>query len=286
MFRICGFQLKSAFRSPRVYIAIFAGIAIQIISLMPLLEFSKSISKPLCIFESIIYSNSDLYAPFASFLAVLLLVSDIPFSTQSETYTLLRVSRKRWVAGKSLYLFCICVIYYAVTNLFGAIFISENAYMGNLWSMPLYSLTKDASSALTIEYNVYFPYGYILHNLSPAVAALLTYLLSVAYGTFMSLLVFYLNLKLSRALSYAATMFVHIISYTFSALSVSTKKINLSLFSNSLLMYHDIGAGSDEGFNTIPESFMIYTAIICLMLCMIIRAIRSFDFKISVGGKQ
>lgn len=286
MFRICSFQLKSAFCSPRVYLAFFAGIAIQIVSLMPLLEFSKAISSPLCIFESVVYSNCDVFAPVASFLAFLLLVSDIPFSTQNETYTLLRVSKKKWVAGKSIYLFLICAIYYLITNLAGAAFISECAYMGNFWSMPLYSLTKDTSMALTAAYNVYFSYGYILHNLSPASAAVLTYFLSVAYGTLMSLLVFCLNMSFSRALSYAGTMIFHIVSYTLTAISVTAERINLSLFSNSLLMYHNIGKGSNETYNSIPESFLIFTVIICLLFVMIVRAVRKYDFKITIGGKQ
>ena len=68
----------------------------------------------------------------------------------------------------------------------------------------------------------------------------------------LSLLVFWLNLKISRILSYAAVMLVHIVSYTLTALSVTPDRINLSLFSNSLLMFHNIGAGLDERYNSIP----------------------------------
>lgn len=286
MFKICRFQLKNTFCSPRVYLAFFLGITIQIISLMPFFEFAKAIGNPLCIFESVVYSNCDVFAPVASFLAFLLLVSDIPFSTQNEAYTLLRVSKTRWAAGKSIYLFLICSIYYLITNLAGAAFISECAYIGNFWSMPLYSLTKDTNSVLTASYNVYFPYGYILHNLSPISAAALIYILSVTYGTLMSLLVFCLNMKFSRVLSYAGTMIVHIVSYTLTAVSVSAERINLSLFSNSLLMYHNVGKGSNEVYNTIPKSFLIFAGIICLLFVIIVRSIRKYDFQITAGGKK
>ena len=134
MFRVCSHQLKISLCSPRIYIAVFAGIVIQIVSLISFLDFSKTIGKPLCVFESITYSNCDLYAPVALFLAVLVLVSDIPFTSQSETYTLLRISRKKWIAGKAMYLVCICAIYYLIVYAAGALFIAENAYGGNLWS--------------------------------------------------------------------------------------------------------------------------------------------------------
>ena len=70
MFRVCSHQLKISLCSPRIYIAVFAGIVIQIVSLISFLDFSKTIGKPLCVFESITYSNCDLYAPVALFLAV------------------------------------------------------------------------------------------------------------------------------------------------------------------------------------------------------------------------
>lgn len=171
MFRVCSHQLKISLCSPRIYIAVFAGIVIQIVSLISFLDFSKTIGKPLCVFESITYSNCDLYAPVALFLAVLVLVSDIPFTSQSETYTLLRISRKKWIAGKVLYLVSICAIYYLIVYAAGALFIAENAYGGNLWSEPLYIIANDTTSALSLSSNVYFPYAYILNNLTPYFAA-------------------------------------------------------------------------------------------------------------------
>ena len=63
-------------------------------------------------------------------------------------------------------------------------------------------------------------------------------------------------------------------------------RINLSLFSNSLLMFHNIGAGSDERYNSIPQTVIIYGVIIGLLVLMILHAIKRYDFKITVGGKQ
>ena len=49
MFRVCSHQLKISLCSPRIYIAVFAGIVIQIVSLISFLDFSKTIGKPLCV---------------------------------------------------------------------------------------------------------------------------------------------------------------------------------------------------------------------------------------------
>ena len=79
------------------------------------------------------------------------MVSDIPFSSQNETYTLLRVSRKTWVAGKVLYLLGISAVYYLVLFIAGALFISENAFVANIWSLPLTVLVQNQAPELAWE---------------------------------------------------------------------------------------------------------------------------------------
>ena len=90
MFKICAHQFRQAFFSPRLYLALILGCTIQIISVFPLLDFSKAMGEPLGIFEAFIYFNTDTYTATCAFLGAVLMVSDIPFSSQNETYTLLR----------------------------------------------------------------------------------------------------------------------------------------------------------------------------------------------------
>lgn len=157
MFKICAHQFRQAFFSPRLYLALILGCTIQIISAFPLLDFSKAMGEPLGIFEAFIYFNTDTYTSTCAFLGAVLMVSDIPFSSQNETYTLLRVSRKTWVAGKVLYLLGISAVYYFVLFIAGALFIAENAFAANVWSLPLTVLVQNRAPELAWEYQVSFP---------------------------------------------------------------------------------------------------------------------------------
>ena len=47
MFKICAHQFRRAFFSPRLYLALILGCTIQIISVFPLLDFSKAMGEPL-----------------------------------------------------------------------------------------------------------------------------------------------------------------------------------------------------------------------------------------------
>lgn len=58
MFKICAHQFRQAFFSPRLYLALILGCTIQIISVFPLLDFSKAMGEPLGIFEAFIYFSS------------------------------------------------------------------------------------------------------------------------------------------------------------------------------------------------------------------------------------
>lgn len=286
MFKICAHQFKLTLSSPRTYIALFLGCVIQIISAIPLLEFSTALGRPLCIFDSFIYFNCDIFTAAAAFLGIVLLVSDIPFSSENETYTLLRVSRRQWVLGKALYLLCACAAYYLIVMAVGMLYIAENAYVGNFWSEPLYFLVKNPNSQIATDYSMYFPYSHVL-LLTPLWAAAASFGLSVAYSFVMSLFIFWFNLKLPRVIGYVFAIMIHVIGYLLTAVFLSLFYVKFSLFGNSLLMYHEIGGYENSKlFTSLPQSFLIYCICGVVLLYLVTRAIRKFDFKITVGTKQ
>ena len=286
MFKICAHQFKLTLSAPRTYIALFFGCVIQIISAMPLLEFSAALDRPLCIFDSFIYFNCDIFTATAAFLGIILFVSDIPFSSENETYTLLRVSRRQWVFGKVLYLLCACTAYYLIVMAAGMLYIAENAYMANFWSEPIYFLVKNPNAQLATDFSMYFPYSHVL-LLTPLWAAAASFGLSVAYSFVMSLFIFWLNLRLPRVISYAFAIMIHVVGYILTAVFLSLFYVKFSLFGNSLLMYHQIkDYENSKVFATLPQSFLIYIVCGVILLYFITRAIRKYDFKITVGTKQ
>lgn len=286
MFKICAHQFRQAFLSPRLYLALLLGCAIQIISVFPLLDFSKAMGQPLGIFEAFIYFNTDTYTATCAFLGAILMVSNIPFSSQNETYTLLRISRKTWVSGKILYLLGISAFYYLVLFAAGVLFISENAFAANIWSLPLTAIAQNQAPELAWEYQVSFPYGYLM-TLSPIMACAASYLLSVCYTFVMSLIIFWLNLRISKVFSYLAAAMVHVVGYILTVGFMTAFYRRFSLLANSLLMYHNIsGSEAESIYLTLPQSFLVYVAAAILLTILILDAIHIYDFRITVGTRQ
>jgi len=283
IYKIFKHQILNSLSSPRIYIGLIIGCVSQILSVIGLYDFSLALNKPLGLFEGFIYLNCDTYTSVVVFLGLLLFISDIPFTSPSETYLLLRTSKRKWVVGKILYLLIGTIIYYFIVMIAGVVYIFSNAFMGNIWSDPLRLLVTGYASNIASTYNVYFPYQHII-QLSPYTAALSCFGLSTAYGFVMSLLVFILNLNFSRAISYAGTMVFHIVSYAFAALIPLNTARKYSLLGNSLIMYHDIGHYfNDNTLPTITESLIMYTLLITAITILMLRCIRKYDFKISMG---
>lgn len=282
MFKICRHQLRMALASPRFYIALFMGCAIHIVGLMPLLEYAQGIGKPLCVLEGFVYFNCERYTISAAFLCIVFLISDIPFSSENETYTLIRVSRKKWMAGKVLYLLCACVLFYLVVLLAGIVFLSADAYVGNFWSEPVYYLSRGMGIG---EYSAYFPYPQIL-LLSPLQAVITVFALNVAYGLTMSLFLFFCNLKLPKTLGYAVTMLLHAVFYMILSAFQSSYYARYSLLGNSLLMYHSIGGQYRELLPPLSQSFLVFGVTIGVLIILVFVGIRKYDFRITVGAKQ
>ncbi len=276
-------QLVYALSSPRVYIGLIIGCVSQILSVMPLYDYSLAIGKPMGIVEGYIYWNCDTYTSVVAFLGLLLFISDVPFTSSSETYILLRSTRYKWVLGKMLYLFVATVIYYFLVMVSGAVYLFQNAFIGNVWSEPLRYLVTGSTAEVASAYNVYFPYPYIL-KLSPYLAAFSCLGLSTAYGYVMSLLVFFLNFHFPRTLAYAGTMVFHTISYALTALLPGNGIKKYSLLGNSLILYHDIG-GYLTGSNmpTILESLIVFLLATVIMFILILYCIRNYNFNIANG---
>lgn len=287
MFRICVRQLRNLVFSARFYVALVIGISMQFVSIMPLLSFSQAIEKPLCIWDSFIYFNCDDYTASTAFLGLILLVSDIPFSSSNETYDLLRTSRQKWMMGKVTYLACVSLLYYLVISISGMLYIGGSAFGGNVWSDPLRILTQDTSGVLSLDFGVYFPYRIVLSTLTPLHSYLLSLFLSAAYGFVCCLLLFWLNLILPRSLGFFLTIVSHIIGYTFSTIVVTSTLTKISLFGNSLLMYHTFDSSREKPFYlSTSQSFCLFGFVALGLFMLLSIYIRQYDFKITAGENR
>ena len=287
MFKICKYQLKQGLLSTRTYIALLIGITIEIVNIMPLLEFSKVLGEPLNIFDAFLYFNCNGFNAAIVFLGLIILVSDIPFTAHTENYILLRTTKKKWVLGKIMYLLVMCIFYYIVLFLVGWLFTSDNIYIGNFWSQPIYQLSKDQNFMFQTEYNVNFQYNYLLTSFTPVIATVLSATLSICYGFIMSLFIFLMNLLFPRILGYFYSMLLHILNYMLIFIFTTHNFVKYSILGNNILIYHNFEGNKIGKYAlTISQSYLLNIVIVIILIFFIIKSTYKYDFKTVVGVKN
>lgn len=286
MFKICRRQFAQSLLSPRFYIALLIGITIQSLNILPLLNYAEAINEPINLLDGFLLSNTDIFSLAASSLGIIIFVSDIPFTSQNETYILLRTTRIDWVAGKILYLVCACTVYYLIVFFMGAIIMAGNAYISNIWSQPLYLLASDASGTLQSRVGLSFP-GYIMTAYQPYPAFVLCFMYSIAYAFILSLVTFLLNLKLPSATGYFLSVMFHVVNYFMVSIFPTKAFWRYSLLSNSSLGYHQYAVyEKTHNLLTVNQSWLYLTFTEIILFVLIHIAAKKYDFKTTVESNQ
>lgn len=285
MFKICMAQLHRTFRCPRFYIAAVVGCIMQIISILPLAKFAKSIGAPLCVFEGFVYLNCDTYILSATVLAAIIMISDIPFSSGNEVFSLLRISRREWLFGKCLYILIVCFIFYGIVFSSGVLCILDRVYVKNLWSKPFQMLSRDVGGILYERYGLHMPY-IDMRSFTPAWAFVNCMGLSVAYVFSVSLVLFACNLVFKKGIGFFLGLLFHVTNYMFTAIMPGALYKKLAFLANSQLIYHHIRGGpTEETYPSLGTSWLMYIVFIAFLLLLLGRLVKRYDFKMSVEEK-
>ena len=285
MIKICMAQLHRTFRGPRFYIAAAVGCIMQIISILPLERFANSIDAPLCIFEGFIYLNCDTYILSATVLAAVIMISDIPFSSGNEVFSLLRISRREWLFGKCLYILIDCFIFYGIVFSSGVLCILDHVCVKNAWSKPFQMLSRDVGGILYERYGLHMPY-IDMRSFTPAWAFVNSMGLSVAYVFSISLVLFACNLMFKKGIGFFLGLLFHVINYMFTAIMPGALYKKLAFLANSQLIYHHIRGGpTEETYPSLGTSWLMYIVFLAFLLLLLGRLVKRYDFKMGVEEK-
>jgi len=274
MCKVCFWGFRSWRGNPRIIAAIAVCILAALFHTVEMGRFAAQTGEDLQVLEPYIFNTSDHAMATLSFLGVILLLADAPFTEQSATYALIRIGRRAWVGGKLLYMLLACVIYALVGMAAAGLWAAPRAFAGNIWSFPFYQISFYGTPTMAFENTA------ILKSLSPVGAALLAMLLTVLYHFTAGLFLFLLNLTGSRVVGFAFVGAWHCLGYLWAPLKVGV----LFGFPHSLLKTHSFSAFWREGnMLGIGESVLMFLLMILTLMICIFHSVRRTDLKITVG---
>lgn len=286
MFRTAVRQLRWTVLKPEFSVCVIIGAMGYIFDLIRYVKFSVYLGEPLNVFEPFIASSSNYVTVTISVFALLFLLSDLPYNAADDNFTLLRMSRRRWLCSKIIYMLSACALYYLAIAALTFIAAAPFAFVSNAWSAPVEMMCfKDPYLSADLFGVSYYAPGVVTH-LSPIRALLHSYALVTLYSAALCMLLLSLKLLIyHQYISLAAVYVIHGLGYLPMLVLMGPRPF--SLFAEALLTYHNFNAENAIASQTIGRSYIIFAAIIAaaFILSNILITVRKFRGGVSSNGQ-
>lgn len=278
MFKIAKLQLYKLVTSYKFYLgAIMCSIALTL-DCMNLIEFSERIGEFLCIYDVVIYTFANPFNMTVVFLCSLINYVDIPFSSSSDIYILIRGDRSVWIKAIFTYILISTLLFFSLVMLLLLLFMLPNAYLSNVWSVPLYKLAL-VDEYMGVDFGVGFGFSDLLYNFSPFTTMLLSMSMSSLYSITMAMFLFLFNITKLRKISFCLIGIIHFVGYMIEIFSFTKYFEKYSLLSRSIFAYNSFSI--DEILtqrNTIYDSILVFLIINIILIILIYKKIKHFNF--------
>ena len=244
-------------------------------------------------FEPFVWTFGDANSVLLISLLLVLLFADIPFLGAGVPYFLVRMKRRTWAWGQLLYIVLATAIYMVFIFVATSLICAQNSFLGNMWSETAAILGySGAGKAVALPALVK-----TLEMSRPYQCAFVIFLLMLAYTLTLVLLMLYCKLKFGKGAGVAAAFGFSLYGFL----------LNPELFKKMLrlpdeLMYkanvltgwlsplnHATYHMHNFGYDLLPrlwQTFLIFTALIGLLMAMILRAIKRYNFLFLGGDTQ
>lgn len=236
-------------------LALLLGLSYTCIVTVKYLGYSAATGSPACAFEPmIIIGNMSSYNIFL-FSGVLVLISDAPFLDSASKYRILRSGKKAYIASNILYIIIACFLYYIICAAASIFVIMKNAYVADVWSLPMQSLSTSDANLINDTYGIYFPFREITTLGTPLNCFLHTIVLNSLYCSFLSLVIYSVNLYAKKIWGAVTALGIHLIGIVLSDSMFGNPSLSLIIHS-SFVQHHFYG--NIDNYPMLSTSYTIF----------------------------
>ena len=268
--------------SPRLLIFGFVFMFEFTYFIKPMNDLTHKLNTPINIFEPFSAMANDRYALPLIVLGFMVLISDFPRLNDFATFSLFRTGRTAWLMGQVMFLFMAGVTYIGFILGSSMLFVMNNAYFLNAWSLVQKTLNLGTEQARTLT--GLYPFARmdnsVLRQARPFEAVLhgvLLILLFIAAVGCVQLLFALLQRKIISVvvnLSACATGLILLI--------VDIKAKWLFPISNAVFGWHYDGTYNETNM-PISASYIYFGTVIAVMLLLLWRITKRCSFHITGG---
>lgn len=213
------------------------------------------------------------YSLLMILLGLILLFCDAPFMESEQPYIIMRSGREIWTAGQILYIVLSSAIFFAIVELLTILLLLPNLSYENDWGKVINSFAQNGAS----RYGVVFSFDYtIVSSFNPLQAMVIELLLCWLMGIFIGLLMFVLNLAISRSAGVIAAA-------AFAVFPLFIKRNNFQLHYFSPASWTSLSVIDFTGTTSFPSPlyvFLGYTLLIAFLITLAMLFMRQRDIDI------
>ena len=253
----------------RVIMGYLLGIAVLAYWMSNFFRYVHFTREPINILETFIVIEQHSLSILFLVLGWILVMADAPFIKQNTFLTLHRCSRRSWNAGMLLYIILQAFLYTITLAAVSVVASCLNGFISNIWSNPVYMLSKDYGNDLGVIYNITFHWIEMMINMTVPHAFMVTILYLFAYLAFMGVLLYICNLLLKGIWGTIIVLGIHLIGYLF---------MQDGLIEKSLLAHAIPGYFIDNSNRYLISPCIFLVFIVCLSLLSFF-LIKKVDFR-------
>lgn len=273
MFKIAFRQVQWTVLKPEFVISILVGTMGYVFDLVQYVKFSLYIGAPLNILEPFIASSSNYVTVTISVFSLLFLLSDIPFSAADDNYVLLRISRRKWLCGKIIYIVSSCAVYYFAIAVLTIIAAIPFSFLDNIWSEPIEIMCFNDPFLSVNLFGVSYYAPNVVSALPPVEAAFASYTLITLYSITLCMILLVLKILLRHQYVCLSIVYIiHALGYLPMLVVVGYRRF--SMFASALLSYHDFNnEAAIENIQSLNESYIMFLVEIVIAIIISIALI-------------
>lgn len=192
---LAGSKFKKWAMNPRIYVILLLLVGYINMMMGPIGGFCHSSGYRVApwLFP---FLMAEPYSLLMILLGLILLFCDAPFIEAEQPYILMRTGRKIWTAGQMAYIALASAVYFLTVCLLTMLVLLPYLSFESGWGKLLNTFAQGDA----YRFGVVVPFDFtIVRNFTPAGAMLIELLLCWLLGVLLGMLMFLLNLKISRS---------------------------------------------------------------------------------------
>lgn len=128
------YNFMGFFKSSKVVFSFLLGFVLCFLLTGRVMVVIEAYETPVQAAEPFLWTFGDTTAILLSSLLLLLIFSDLPKMSPASPYQLIRITKRRWLAGQFVYVILATAVYTGAMMVFTILLCMKNSYIGNLWS--------------------------------------------------------------------------------------------------------------------------------------------------------